>query len=596
MKRLLLFVVAIVICLCACSQSVPDRTDLTQIEELGRGMYVIKAEKGVFVSWRYLASDSPKTEFVLYRDGEAVYTSKSGEPTCFLDEKGNADSSYTLDAFVDGSKLNDAKPEVISSRDYFDIPLDMPADNYSPNDCSVGDADGDGEYEIFLKWDPDNSKDNSQKGVTDKTYIDCIKLDGTLLWRIDLGVNIRAGAHYSPFLVADFDGDGKAEMTCKTSDGTVDGLGNVIGDPNADYRNSRGQILFGNEYYTLFDGLTGEALDSVAYKPERGDVSSWGDDYGNRSERYLGAVCYFSDNPSAVTVRGYYTRMTAVAYDVVDDKLVERWYFNAPFKHEDGYGDGYHSCMPADVDGDGKQELFLGGVCLDDDGEVLWCSNTGHGDALHLGDFLPERDGLEAWICHEEKPYGVSLIDAATGETIFRIEADGDTGRCCVANITADNKGGEFWGLGSVYNGKGEVLDMDRPGVNFVIYWDGDLEREVLDGSSDSQMGVYKPNKDGEIERIKTTKGAYSNNSTKANPCLCADILGDWREEIILRGSDNSFLRVFMTNFPTEYRIVTLMHDVQYRTQVAGQNVGYNQPPHTSYYLGSDVALHDGIR
>lgn len=584
MKRLFcLILVCVLLTSCA---SMPSRTVTSSLERLGRGMYVIKADEGMFISWRYLAADTPDTVFELYRDNSLIYTSSSGDATCFLDAEGTTESSYTL---VYGSET--VIPTVTSEHDYIDIPLSKPADNYTPNDCSVGDVDGDGEYEIFLKWQPDNAKDNSQKGITDNTIIDCIRLDGTLLWRIDLGINIRSGAHYTQFLVADFDGDGRAEMTCKTSDGTVDGLGNVIGSPDADFRNDQGQILWGGEYYTLFDGLTGEALDSVPYKPERGDVNSWGDNYGNRSERYLGAVCYFGDNPSAVTVRGYYTRMTAVAYDVVDKKLVERWYFNAPFESDDGYGDGYHNCMPADVDGDGRQELFLGGVCLDDNGEVLWCTNQGHGDALHIGDFLPDRAGLEAWICHENPPYGLSLLDAATGKTIFRIENDDDTGRACAGNILASNKGAEFWGMGSVYNGKGKTLDLKRPGVNFVIYWDGDLEREILDSSSDSPLGVYKPNSDGDFDRIKTTKGHLSNNSTKATPNLSGDILGDWREEIIARSSDGNSLRIYMTDIPTEYRIVTLMHDLQYRAQVAGQNVAYNQPPHTSYYLGSDRQL-----
>lgn len=466
---------------------------------------------------------------------------------------------------------------------------------YSPNDCSVGDVDGDGTYEIFVKWDPSNSKDNSQSGVTGNVYIDCYTLDGKQLWRVDLGKNIRAGAHYTQFLVADFDCDGKAEMTCKTADGTVDGIGKVIGDASKDYRNGGGYILDGPEYYTLFDGETGAALDTVNYEYPRGEVSkkTWGDDYGNRCDRFLGAVMYCDGvHPSAVSVRGYYTRMTAVAYDVVDKKLVKRWGFDTGYNASNpGYGDGNHNCMPADVDGDGKQELMLGAVALDDDGTVLWCNNKGHGDAMHLSDLLPDRPGQELFVCHEEKEsgYGVSLIDAATGEDIFHFDGDKDTGRCCAANIYAGNPGAEFWGArpaGKVMDGSGNDLGIAVPSMNFLIYWDGDLERELQ-----SDIGITKVNSNKKIDTIFYADGCASNNGTKATPNLTADIFGDWREELVLRTADNKNLRIYCTSDTTDYRITTLMHDVQYRTQVACEQTSYNQPPHTSFYLGSDHPL-----
>jgi rhamnogalacturonan endolyase len=555
----------------------------------------------MLVSWRYLANDSDTAVFKLYRDNKLIYTSNSSDATCYLDADGSASSTYRVDSVNGNTVLTSDTCTLISNNSYFDIPMDVPSGQtsgvtYSPNDCTVGDVDNDGQYEIFVKWDPSNSKDNSQKGYTDKVFIDCYELDGTKLWRIDLGINIRAGAHYTQMLVADFDSDGYAELMCKTADGTVDGQGNVIGDASADYRNSNGYILSGPEYYTLFDGATGKALDTVDYNPSRGTVKNWGDSYGNRVDRFLGAVAYLDGvHPSAVTIRGYYTRMTACAYDVVDKKIVQRWYFDTGNNSSAvGYGDGNHNCMPADVDGDGKQEIVLGGTCLDDDGTVLWNTNLGHGDAMHVGDFLPERDGLEVWVCHEDSPYGVSLLDAKTGETIFHYDGESDTGRCCADNVWSGNDGAEFWGLGNnVYDGTGTLLSCKRPAINFLSYWDGDLEREILDGYTDTCATIYDMGADGKLTTLLTTDGYYTCNTTKGTPCLSADLFGDWREELIVRASDSKSIRIYTTTYETDYRITTLMQDAQYRNQVAGQNVSYNQPPHASFYLGSDQPLPD---
>lgn len=569
------------------------------VEKLDRGITAINTGNGMLVSWRYLANDTENTTFKLYRNDELIYTSEKDMSTCYLDKDGSASSVYRVDSIENGSVKSSETCTLISNNSYFDIPMDVPKAqtsgvSYSPNDCTVGDVDGDGQYEIFVKWDPSNSKDNSQKGKTDKVFIDCYKLDGSKLWRIDLGVNIRAGAHYTQMLVADFDSDGKAELICKTADGTIDGTGVTIGDGSKDYRNSSGYVLTGSEFLTLFDGATGKALDTINYKPERGTVSKWGDKYGNRVDRFLGAVAYLDgEHPSAITVRGYYTRMTACAYDVKDKKLVERWYFDTGNdSSKDGYGDGNHNCMPADVDGDGKQELILGSTCLDDDGSVLWCYNKGHGDAMHLGDLLPNRKGLELWICHEDKPYGVSLLDASNGKVIFHKDGSGDTGRCCADNVWAGNDGAEFWGLNNdVFDADGNTLSCRRPAINFLSYWDGDLEREILDGYTDSPATISKMQDDGKLTTLLSTDGFYTCNTTKGTPCLSADLFGDWREELIVRASDSKSIRIYTTNYETDYRITTLMHDAQYRNQVAGQNIAYNQPPHASFYLGSDQPL-----
>lgn len=569
------------------------------VENLDRGITAINTGSGMLVSWRYLANDSDTTVFKLYRNDELIYTSEKDNATCYLDSNGTSSSIYRVDTINDNTVTSSDICKLVSDTTYFDIPMDIPTAqtsgvSYSPNDCTVGDVDGDGQYEIFVKWDPSNSKDNSEKGKTDKVFIDCYKLDGTKLWRIDLGINIRAGAHYTQMLVADFDSDGYAELICKTADGTIDGTGVTIGDGSADYRNSNGFILSGAEYLTLFDGATGKALDTIDYNPQRGTVKKWGDNYGNRADRFLGSVAYLDgEHPSAITVRGYYTRMTACAYDVKDKKLVQRWYFDTGNNSSvDGYGDGNHNCMPADVDGDGKQELVLGSVCLDDDGSVLWNYNKGHGDAMHVGDLDPSNEGIEVWICHEDKPYGVSLLDGKTGKAIFHVDGDSDTGRCCADNIWAGNDGGEFWGLGNnVYDSKGNLLSCRRPAINFLSYWDGDLEREILDGYTDSPATISKMGEDGKLSTLLTTDGYYTCNTTKGTPCLSADLFGDWREELIVRASDSKSIRIYTTNYETDYRITTLMHDAQYRNQVAGQNIAYNQPPHASFYLGSDQPL-----
>ncbi len=564
------------------------------VEYLDRGISAINTGSGMHVSWRYLATDSDNAVFRLYRDNTLIYTSEAGMGTSFIDTAGNGSSVYTVEAVENGVVTSKDTCSMIANQSYFEIPLDIPAAGtdytYSANDCSVGDVDGDGQYELFVKWDPSNSQDNSFDGVTGNVYIDCYTLEGTKLWRIDLGKNIRAGAHYTQYLVADFDCDGKAEMTCKTADGTVDGKGTVIGDASADYRNSSGRILSGPEYYTLFDGATGAALDTVDYEHPRGEVSKWGDNYGNRCDRFVGAVAYLDGvHPSAVTSRGYYTRFTAVAYDVVNKKLVKRWAYDTGYdSSKDGYADGNHNCMPADVDGDGKQEIVFGAVCLDDNGTVLWCNNLGHGDAMHMSDFLPDRAGLELWVCHEHEPWGVSLLDAKTGEKIFHYDHSKDTGRCAAGNIYAGNPGAEFWGAqsGSVYDGTGTATDIARPAQNFLIYWDGDLERELLDGNTITKINASK-----KIDTVLVADGCTSNNSTKATPNLSADILGDWREELLLKTEDSKYMRIYSTPYATESRITTLMHDTQYRMQVATEQTGYNQPPHTSFYLGSDEAL-----
>ena len=415
------------------------------LEYLDRGISAVNTGKGMLVSWRYLANDDDNAVYKLYRDNTLIYTSLNrflfATHTLALlitspDELYNVKLSIASSATASssGALVSSENCRLISGNTYFDIPMTPPTGSgctYSPNDMSVGDIDGDGQYELFVKWDPSNSQDNSKGGNTGNVFIDCVRLDGTMVWRIDLGVNIRAGAHYTQFYVADFDLDGKAEMTCKTADGTKDGTGKVIGDGSKNYRNSDGYVLDGPEYYTLFDGATGAALDTVDYEPARGTVSSWGDKYGNRVDRFWGSVAYVDGvHPCVITGRGYYTRMTATCYGVENKKLVKKWAFDTGNSSSAvGYGDGNHNSMPADVDGDGKQEIITGATCIDDNGKVLWNTDLGHGDAMHLADLDPTHNGLELWVCHEDKSsgWGVSLIEAKTGKIIFHQDGTKDT-------------------------------------------------------------------------------------------------------------------------------------------------------------------------
>ena len=550
------------------------------LERLDRGVYAAKADEGMFVSWRWNANDAEDAEFRLYRDDEPIYTSEAGKATSFQDEAGKVDSKYRVETVEKGVVVGTEDCRFNSDAPYWEIPLEKPGRQYTANDCCVGDVDGDGQYEIFLKWEG-AARDNAHDGATDPVYIDCLTLSGERLWRANLGRNIRAGQHYNQLCVADFDGDGRAELITKTADGTVDGQGKVIGDPDANYVNSTGRVLDGPEFATLFDGLTGAALDTIPFPVPRGRVADWRDNYGNRCDRFNSGIAWLDGvRPSAIYGRGYYTRLTWSAFDVVDKKLVVRWVFdtgNDPTSS--GYGCGNHSVMVADVDGDGRQEILTGSNCIDDDGTLLWTTGLGHGDAMHVASFLPG---------HEARPFGCSLIDGATGEIIFHQDGRKDTGRCCADNIWSGNDGAEFWGAHSrdVFNAAGEKVTVSCPAMNFLIYWDGDLEREILDHTTISKMTATD-----KIERIFIADGCASNNGSKGVPCLTVDLFGDWREELIMRTTDSSALRVWLSTSPTPYRITTLMHDLQYRAQSCCEQSSYNQPPHPSFYLGSDADL-----
>ncbi len=636
-----------------------------QMERLNRGIVALPAQQnGIFVSWRLLGTDPKGTTFDLLRDGKTI--AKGLNVTNYTDKKGKATSQYSVVEHTPGITPTTAASEQATGgvAPWSDLYLSMAVDRpqggttpdgrsfeYRPNDCSAGDVDGDGHYELLLKWDPSNSRDNSHDGYTGSVIIDCYNLpngqstDGKYRWRLNLGPNIRAGAHYTQFMVYDLDRDGRAELVCKTAPGSVDGTGRYVteaaddpairnADNTADYRTERGRINSGPEYLTVFDGLTGRALHTIWYRPNRAfgwqtaadyDKDGWGDRgfAGNRGERYLACVAWLDgpqQRPCVVMCRGYYTPSHLWAVDFDGSKLHTKWYHASVSPSEyyvedsqgqqhwqrglaaTAYGQGAHSLAVGDVDGDGCDEITYGSAAIDNDGRLLYSTGLGHGDATHLSDLDPDRPGLEFFMVHEQRPYGADLRDACTGERLWYETARDDTGRGVAADIDGQHRGFEFWHIfnRAVRNIKGNVISDQLPSCNFRIYWDGDLQDELLANRGqrpyfpsfiekwDGQRANPLPLSNGKL--LYEMGNSVSNNWTKATPCLQADLFGDWREELILwDSSDASHLNIFTTNIPTEYAVPTLMHDNIYRLSIVWQNVAYNQPPHLGYYLPDAV-------
>lgn len=731
----------------AAAAPAPDAQTGIQLEHLDRGLVAAATSEGTFLSWRLLAteftgaSEAGQTgaDFAVYRNGEKIATVT--DSTNYLDPDATEGATYSVAAAVDGVELQRSAEVSPWAQGHTDIPLQKPADGvtpagesytYSANDMSLGDADGDGDYEYVVKWDPSNSKDVSQTGYTGNTYVDTYTMDGTLLHRIDLGVNIRSGAHYTQFMVYDFDGDGRTEMMMKTAPGTTvtrytDG---VAGEPEYitmpaddvaagysnedDYRKSaadyyehvvdmfagwhehpevvagnwpatleeafgieqryeyplsdadaramadyfideyapsrstrnnlrafEGFILDGPEYLTVFDGATGEELQTVDYEPGRHDDGlMWGDyamsriEPGNRVDRFLAGVAYLDgQRPSAVFARGYYTRSTLVAYNWDGKNLSKVWNVDSgwtpmtnPFNDgphgrlgtDPEFGSittqGFHSLSAADVDGDGRQEIVYGAATIDDDGSLLYSSfdtlpegsgnpgaeaGLGHGDAMHVTDIDPNRPGQEIWTVHEGgrwAPYGSVMRDAATGEVLFGAYSGRDTGRGMIGDVRADVEGIEAWASmpggsdgSGLLSATGERVDAKTPGTNMSIRWAADLTTQIVNGSGNGTPTID----DWTRGTVLTAEGTLTNNGTKGNPSLVADAFGDWREELFVRTADSSAIRVYLSTEVTGHKLTTLMHDPQYRAEVARQNTTYNQPSYTSYYLASDMDFAD---
>jgi rhamnogalacturonan endolyase len=580
----------------------PTAAAAPQVERLDRGLISVPTGDGNFVSWRLLSGDATGTGFTVFRDGVRV----SPVPltvTNFQDKGAPASANYTVRPVVNGVEQAAAMSapalrfsSVGITASSMDVPIQPPAGGttpdgvaftYNANDASVGDLDGDGQLDIVLKWDPTNSKDNSQDGFTGNVFVDAYKLNGTRLWRIDLGSNIRAGAHYTQFQVFDYDGDGRAEVVMKTADAARSGTGQVIGDANADFRNSAGRILSGPEFLTVFRGTDGAILATANFVPPRGTVSSWGDSYGNRVDRFLAGTAFVDGSrPSIIEARGYYTRTVISAWDWRNGQLTRRWTFdsNSTTNGPTWENEGNHNLAIADVDGDGRDEIIYGAMAIDDNGNGLWNTQMHHGDALHVGNLIPSRPGLEVFKVNEDKSKPAAwMADARTGQIIWQNPTcNCDNGRGVSADIWAGSPGAESWsaGVSGLYNTTGQNIGRKPSSINFVIWWDGDAQRELLDGTHIDKYGTSADT------RLLTASGVHSNNGTKSTPSLAADILGDWREEVIWPTTDNRALRIFSSTDPTNIAHVSLMQDRQYREAIAWQNTGYNQPPHPSFAIG----------
>lgn len=590
-------------------------TQPRQMERLGRGVIAVPFETGkVWVGWRLLATDPADVAFNVYCLAHNSAKPLNAEPlrgtTSFIDpaNAGNA-HRYVVRTVIDGvvgplsADFLNRVPADAEPRSYIEVPMTLPeaTPRYTLGDASVGDLDGDGEYEFVVKLQQ-TPRDNSFTGATGNTRLQACKVDGTVLWSIQMGPNIREGEHYTQFMVYDLDGDGRAELAVKTADGTVDGTGKVIGDPAARWGRADGRVEDGPEFFTIFDGRTGRELATKPYVPDRHPANGWGgiggngsnDAGGNRNARFLACVAYLDGvRPSVVMCRGYYGRSVLAAWDWRDGQLTQRWVFDTKNGEHPYSGQGGHHVVVADVDGDGRDEIVYHSMVVDDNGKGLYSTGLRHGDAIHTGVFDPARPtAIQVFGAHENENAttrfgtpGVALFEASDGRVVWSALPGVDVERAVAADIDPRHPGYEAWSNRlELHTWQGRAIGRAPRSNAHTIWWDGDLLRELLTGGR-----VTKWDWENQVETPLLTPAGVRGGGAKGTPNLSGDIFGDWREEIVVGTTDHNALRIYTTTIPTTFRMVTLAQDPMYRLALAWQNVAYNQPPHPGFYLGSET-------
>lgn len=616
-------------------RSSPVAAEPRQMENLTRGIVAVQqSEKQVYVGWRLLGTDPSNIAFNVYRESqtkgvEKVNDTPIAHSTNLIDTSFPANDSlcYFVKPMVNGNELAATESIAVWKDNFLEIPIQTIPD-YRAGDASVADLDGDGQLDIVLHQ-ASRGRDNGSAGVTGTPILDAYQMDGTHLWRIDLGKNIREGEHYTQFIVYDLDGDGRAEVACKTADGSTDGTGKVIGDANKDWRtlqegsNRNGRILDGPEFLTVFDGKTGAELSTVDYIPGRNPIDGWGgiggnagnDSYGNRCDRFLGCVAYLDGvRPSLVMCRGVYGRTVIAAWDWRDGKLTSRWVFDSgisypPYRDASPFsGMGGHSLSVADVDEDGKDEIIYQAMVVDDDGSGLYSSGLRHGDAMYVTDMNPDRAGMEIFTIQENEDDahlfqtpGAALRDARTGEILWSHSPTVDVKSGMAADIDPRYLGFEAWGgPGGLRNQAGNSIGPAPRETRWSIWWDDDPLREQLSVGRASFGRFQRRPDDRNRFATRITKWNWQSQLSEtleeiegvaygSNPSLVGDVIGDWREEVLLASPDGESLQLYTTTIPTDRRLTTLLHDPQYRLGLVWQNVVYNKPSLPSFYLGNGM-------
>jgi autotransporter-associated beta strand protein len=600
-----------------------------KMENLGRGTLAVQTDNGIYVNWRIKGTEWFDVAYNLYRNGTKINSNPIAGASNYTDASGSPASGYKVKAVINGVEQNENQEVPVLEKPFVEFKLreipkiagmpDSIYNVYRTNDMTAADLDGDGEYELIVKRL--NSFYNAADPFLSKYHhlIEAYKTDGTCLWTINLGPNVFHH-HEINILAYDFDGDGKAEIVMRSSEGTIDGEGNKIGDvANAmgelipdgktDYRDimkSNGGHTFeyeGIEFLSLYDGETGKELDRIIHIP-RQPAAQWGYGTGMKGGQlahratkfHYGAPYLDGKKPSVFISRGIYEKIMMRTYDIVNKKFVFKWEFNSD--NNPGYsGQGNHNYVVADVDNDGCDEIVYGSMTVDNDGKGLYTTRLGHGDAIHVSDFDPYRKGLEVWACLESSPnYGSSFRAAESGASLWHRIAGRDMGRAMAANISNKYKGTELWDNDHMYSAsERKEISLARGATAFRIYWTGDLRDELasrgvqgVDPDEGKWEGIISTFDDNTAswQNVLTATGYFTCLDSKGVPCLQADLFGDWREEIVYRSLDDQSIRIYTTTYPTEHRIYTLMHDMQYRQAVAWQMCGYNQPPHVSYFVG----------